>query len=179
MKMSKLVSIGKILNFHGIKGEVKMGFTSGNESLIKSLKQVCIFVANKKEIFNVLAVRFHKNFAIVKFENVNSIDDVMKIKGALVHVTEEVIKNKLSKDEFLVADLIGLDVFDTQGVKVGIVTDMGTNNASDLVEIQKTNGLKFLVPFVKHWIPVVDMDNRKIIVNMEGGIDTSVESAEI
>ena len=45
---SKLISIGKILNFHGIKGEVKMGFTSGKESVIKSLKKVYIFVDNKK-----------------------------------------------------------------------------------------------------------------------------------
>ena len=176
--MSKLVSIGKIVNFHGIKGEVKMGFTSGKERLIKSLKTVFIFLNDKKEAFDVESVRFHKNFAIVKLKNINSIDDVMKIKGALVHVNEETIKNGLETDEFLINDLIGLDAFDTEGNKIGTVSAMGDNSASDLLEIQKQNGLKFLVPFVKEWIPLVDLTNKKIVVKMLEGIDTTVESAE-
>ena len=176
--MSKLVSIGKIVNFHGIKGEVKMGFTSGKERLIKSLKTVFIFLNDKKEAFDVESVRFHKNFAIVKLKNINSIDDVMKIKGALVHVNEETIKNSLETDEFLINDLIGLDAFDTEGNKIGTVSAMGDNSASDLLEIQKQNGLKLLVPFVKEWIPLVDLTNKKIVVKMLEGIDTTVESAE-
>ena len=176
--MSKLVSIGKIVNFHGIKGEVNMGFTSGKERLIKSLKTVFIFLNDKKEPFDVESVRFHKNFAIVKLKNINSIDDVMKIKGSLVHVNEETIKNSLETDEFLINDLIGLDAFDTEGNKIGTVSAMGDNSASDLLEIQKQNGLKFLVPFVKEWIPLVDLTNKKIVVKMLEGIDTTVESAE-
>lgn len=176
--MSKLVSIGKIVNFHGIKGEVKMGFTSGKERLIKSLRTVFIFLNDKKEAFDVESVRFHKNFAIVKLKNINSIDDVMKIKGSLVHVNEETIKNSLETDEFLINDLIGLDAFDTEGNKIGTVSAMGDNSASDLLEIQKQNGLKFLVPFVKEWIPLVDLTNKKIVVKMLEGIDITVESAE-
>ena len=176
--MSKLVSIGKIVNFHGIKGEVKMGFTPGKERLIKSLRTVFIFLNDKKEPFDVESVRFHKNFAIVKLKNINSIDDVMKIKGSLVHVNEETIKNSLETDEFLINDLIGLDAFDTEGNKIGTVSAMGDNSASDLLEIQKQNGLKFLVPFVKEWIPLVDLTNKKIVVKMLEGIDTTVESAE-
>ena len=176
--MSKLVSIGKIVNFHGIKGEVKMGFTSGKERLTKSLRTVFIFLNDKKEAFDVESVRFHKNFAIVKLKNINSIDDVMKIKGSLVHVNEETIKNSLETDEFLINDLIGLDAFDTEGNKIGTVSAMGENSASDLLEIQKQNGLKFLVPFVKEWIPLVDLTNKKIVVKMLEGIDTTVESAE-
>ncbi len=178
MTMNKLISIGKIVNFHGIKGEVKMGFTSGKESLIRSLKKVFIFVDDKKETFDVESVRFHKNFAIVKLNGINSINDVMRIKGLLVHVNEETLKNSLDVDEFLINDLIGLDVFDTEGQKVGVVSEIGDNRASNLIEIKKNNGLKFLVPFVKEWIPVVDIDAKRIVVKMTNGIDTSVESAE-
>ena len=155
-----------------------MGFTSGKERLIKSLRTVFIFLNDKKEAFDVESVRFHKNFAIVKLKNINSIDDVMKIKGSLVHVNEETIKNSLETDEFLINDLIGLDAFDTEGNKIGTVSAMGDNSASDLLEIQKQNGLKFLVPFVKEWIPLVDLTNKKIVVKMLEGIDTTVESAE-
>lgn len=176
--MNKLISVGKILNFHGIKGEARMGFTAGNENLIKSLKQVFIFLDNVKYSYDVESVRFHKNFAIIKFRQINSIDEVMEVKGLLVHVTEETFKNKLQKDEFLIKDLLGIDVFDTDGNKIGRVLDLGENKANDLLEIEKTNGLKFMVPFVKEWVPEVDLANNKIVIKMSDGIDTSAEKSE-
>lgn len=177
--MSNLVSIGKILNFHGIKGEVKMGFSAGKEDLIKKLKQVYIFQNNIKLTYDVLSVRFHKNFAIIKFKQINSVNEVMEIKGLLVHITEDMLKSKLEKDEFLIKDLVGLVAFDTDGNKLGVVADIGENKASNLIEIQKANGLKFMVPFVKEWVPVVDLDNQKIVINMIEGIDTDSTKQDI
>ena len=96
---------------------------------------------------------FIKNTAIIKFAQLNSINDVMNVKGLLVHVNEDVLKAGLQKDEFLINDLIGLKVYDTSGIEIGKVSDVGENKASDLLEIQKSNGLKFMVPFVKEWVP--------------------------
>lgn len=171
--MNKLVSIGKILNFHGIKGEVKMGFTAGNESLIKNLKQVYIFDGDKKVAYDVQSVRFHKNFAIVKFSQINSVNEVMKIKGLLVHITDDILKANLERDEFLISDLIGLVVFDTDGVEIGKVVDVGENRASNIIEVRKSNGIKFMVPFVKELVPVVDIVNKKVVINVLEGLDQS------
>lgn len=172
--MAKLVSIGKILNFHGIKGEVKIGFTAGKENLIKSLKQVYIYVNDKKITYDVDSVRFHKNFAIVKFKQINSINEVMDIKGLLVHTTEDVLKQKLLVDEYLISDLVGLEVYSTNNDFVGVVSDMGENKASDLIQIKKANGMSFMVPFVKELVPIVDIENNKIVVNMIEGLDTTI-----
>lgn len=176
--MSKLISIGKILNFHGIKGEVKMGFTAGKESLIKNLKKVYLFINNNKVCYDVDSVRFHKNFAIVKFKQVNTVNEVMDIKGLLVHIEEDVLKSKLQKDEYLISDLVGLNAFDSNGNQIGIICDLGENKATDLIQIQKPNGLKFMVPFVKDWVPVVDIDNKKVIINMRDGIDFTEEKQD-
>lgn len=176
--MSKLISVGKILNFHGIKGEVKMGFTAGREDLIKNLRKVFIFINNVKTEFDVQSVRFHKNTAIIKFAQLNSINDVMNVKGLLVHVNEDVLKAGLQKDEFLINDLIGLKVYDTSGIEIGKVSDVGENKASNLLEIQKSNGLKFMVPFVKEWVPQVDIADNKIVVNLIDGIEPNFNSAE-
>ena len=177
--MSNLISIGKILNFHGIKGEVKMGFTSGREALIKKLKQVFIFIDNVKTTFDVESVRFHKNFAIIKFKQINSVNDVILIKGLLVHITENTLKSILDNDEFLIRDLIGLSVFDTDGKNIGTVSDVGENKASNLLEINKTNGLKFMIPFVKELVPFVDLNSKKIVIKMIDGLDTSVTKQDI
>ncbi len=170
--MGKLISIGKILNFHGIKGEVKVGFSAGKEALLKTLKKVFIFQNDEKIAYDVESVRFHKNFAIIKFKQINSINDVMAIKGLLVHIDEATLKSGLEADEFLISELSGLIAYDTNGEKIGIVSGVGENKASNLLEIEKTNGLKFMVPFVKEWVPVVDIDNGKIVVNMMDGIES-------
>jgi len=77
MKSSKLISVGKILNFHGVRGEVKVGFTAGKEGrdggsrLIENLKKVFVFLNDEKTELNVEYVRFHKNVALVKFKEIN------------------------------------------------------------------------------------------------------------
>ncbi len=168
---SKLVSIGKVLNFHGIKGEVRMGYTAGNESLIKSLKTVFIFVNNEKKPFNVESVRFHKNFAIVKFSEINSINDVMPIKGSLVHLEETDVKSGLEEDEFLINDLVGLVVKDTEGHDIGVVNQVGENRASSLLSVKKPDGQTFMVPFVKELVPEVNLAEGIVVVKMIDGLD--------
>lgn len=173
--MAKLISVGKILNFHGIKGEVKMGFTAGKEDLIKSLRAVYIYINDNKVEYNVQSVRFHKNFAIIKFKEVNSVNEVMDIKGLLVHIKEDVLKNCLKNDEYLISDLVGMTVYDTLGNRLGLVSDMGQNRASDLIEIKKDNGLSFIVPFVKELVPNVDLQNKCVVINAIEGLDTTIE----
>lgn len=168
---NKLVSIGKILNFHGIKGEIKMGYTAGNESLIKNLKRVFVFVNSQKKTYNIESVRFHKNFAIVKFSGINSINEVMEIKGALVHLEETDVKSGLEENEFLIKDLVGLIAKDTDGNNIGIVNDVGENRATSLLSVKKPDGQTFLVPFVKELVPGVDLDKGIVIVNMIDGLD--------
>ena len=143
--MNKLVSIGKILNFHGIKGEVKMGFTAGNESLIKNLKQVYIFDGDKKVAYDVQSVRFHKNFAIVKFSQINSVNEVIKIKGLLVHITDDILKANLERDEFLmVCDLAGVNS-DYMDFLLQEIYD----NKEKIANFEKVRFAKFLKVFFK------------------------------
>ena len=168
---NKLISVGKILSFHGIKGEVKMGFTAGNEALIKNLRSVFIFIDNEKKSFQVESVRFHKKFAIIKFSEINSIDEVMTIKGSFVYLEETQVKSGLEKDEFLINDLIGLIVKDTKGNNVGIVNQIGENRATSQKTKKKPDGKIFLVPFVKELVPEVDTENGYVTINMIDGLD--------
>lgn len=169
--MNKLISIGKIVNFHGIKGEVKMGFTAGNERLVKSLKTVYLFLNDEKFPLDVEYVRFHKNFALVKFKGLDSINDVMEYKGLLVHVYEEVVKSALDKDEYLISDLTGMDVYDTDGNKIGVVDVVGENGASNLICVKKPDTKTFMVPFVKELVPEVDIASNKIVIKLIDGLD--------
>jgi len=95
----------------------------------------------------------------------------MHYKGLLIHIYEDEVKKGLDEDEYLISDLVGLDAFDTSGHKVGIVDIVGENKASDLISIRKPDGRTFMVPFVKELVPVVDLMNNRIVINLIEGLD--------
>ena len=104
MEDKKYISIGKITNFFGIKGEAKVGFS--NENQIKTAKTVYMLDDKSKRELKIKNVRFQKNFAIVKFEEINDINELMEFKGQRIFILKEDATKKLDKNEFLIIDLI-------------------------------------------------------------------------
>ncbi len=165
-----LISIAKILNFHGIKGEAKLGFTKGKENQIELVKSVYVRKNNEYRKLNVTSVRFHKHFAIVKFKEFSTVNDVEEYKGADIFITKEEVEQYLDTDEYLINDLIGMDVYDEDDCCLGIISAVGENLANDLISVKDKNGKEHLIPFVKEIVPVVDIKNKRIVVNNIAGL---------
>ena len=168
--MGDIISVGKILNFHGIKGEVKVGYTKGREEQFQSLTSVWVNKDNRNIKLTVSSVRFHKGFALVKFKELNSINEVMELKGSVLFTGKDVVSDKLGEDEFLTSDLKGLEVFDTDGNKLGVVTGVAENGANDLLSVKVKDKSVHFVPFVKELVPSVDLAGKKIIINNIDGL---------
>lgn len=170
--MNKFISVGKILNFHGIKGEAKVGFTKNQEDFFCSLDKVFVKKDNEYLPLIIKNSRLHKNIALVQFEGINSIDELLEYKGAFLYVEEETIRENLEEDEFLIDELVSLEVFDQNGEKKGFVVGVSNNGASDLLSV-KTNSKKIvLIPFVKAIVTDVSIKDKKIIINnIEGLIE--------
>ncbi len=168
--MEKYVSVGKILNFHGIKGEAKVGFTQNQADFILSLDRVFFKVGSEYRPVNVENVRIHKNYALFKFEGINSIDELLPYKGSLLFVEESYIRESLDENEYLIDELVGLSLFDEQGKKQGFVVGVSNNGANDLLSV-KTNSKKIcLVPFVEAIIKEVDISKKSITINNIEGL---------
>ncbi len=167
--MTKFISVGKVLNFHGIQGEAKIGFSRNQEEFFCGLKEV--FVKEREEYVSlkIKSVRLHKNFAIVKFDGINSIDELLEYKGSLLFVEENTIREALEEDEFLIDELVGLDVVDQKDDKVGFVIGVSNNGATDLLSVKTKSKKVSLVPFVKAIVTEVSLKEKKIkINNLEG-----------
>ena len=108
--MSKFISVGKILNFHGIKGEAKVGFSKGQEDFLLSLD--IVYVKNGSEYLplEIEYSRLNKSVALIKFKDIDSINDIIPYKGQIIFVEEATIREKLDEDEFLIDELVGLSV---------------------------------------------------------------------
>ncbi|MBD5402745.1 16S rRNA processing protein RimM [bacterium] len=169
--MAKYISVGKILNFHGIKGEAKVGYSKNQQDFFLALESVFVKKDDEYVELEISSIRQNKNFLIVKFNNIDSINDILSYKGCLLFVEEDVVRENLDEDEFLIDELVGLSVFDAKNdEKLGFVIGVSNNGAGDLISI-KTNSKKIcLIPFVKAIVPIVNIKEKKIIINNIEGL---------
>lgn len=168
--MTKYVSVGKILNFHGIKGEAKVGFTKNQEDFFLSLKSVYVKQGNDYKVLDITNSRLNKGFALVKFKGIDSINDLLQYKGVFLYVEDSTIRESLEEDEFLIDELVGLGVFDDKGINQGFVVGVSNNGANDLLSV-KTNTKKIvLIPFVKAIVTDVSIKDKKITINNIEGL---------
>ena len=168
-KNKEYISIGKILNFHGVQGEAKVGYSKNQADFLKSLKRAFICVNNEYKPFNIKYVKFNNKFAIIKFEKINSINDILEYKGLLIYVLQSEFEEALGENEYLIDDLIGLDVYENDK-KVGVVVGVSSNGANNLLSVKSLSKKISLVPFVDAIVPEVDLKNKRIIVEEIQGL---------
>lgn len=161
---NNFISVGKILNFHGVKGEAKLGYTKNREEFLSQLEGVYIH----DKYFEIENLRFTPKCAIIKFKGIDSLNDIIEYKGELVFVEKTTARENLEEDEFLIDELVGLDVYDGE-TKVGAIVGVSNNGASDLLSVKTLNKNIALVPFVKAIVLSVDINARRVqINNIEG-----------
>ena len=165
---NNFISIGKILNFHGVRGEAKFGYTKNREEFLTKLKIVYIQSEGSYNEFELESLKFTPKCAIVKFKGIDSLNDIAKYKGCLVFVNETKIREHLDEDEFLIDELVGLNVYDGEE-RVGSVVGVSNNGASDLLSIKTNSKNICLIPFVKAIVLSVDIKKKRLqINNIEG-----------
>ena len=167
--MNKYISVGKILNFHGVRGEAKVGYSKNQQDFLSALDMVYVLFNDEYIPLNITSIKFNNKFAIIKFEDINTVNDIVVYKGCLLFVKEQTIRENLDEDEFLIDELVGLEIFDAEGKKQGFVVGVSNNGANDLLSV-KTNSKKIvLIPFVKAIVTDVSIKDKKIIINnLEG-----------
>lgn len=168
----EFISVGKILNFHGIQGEAKVGFSKNQQDFLKQITFVYIKQDNDYNKIEVSNVRFNKTFALIKFKGINSINDLMPYKGSLIFVEKSFIRETLEEDEFLIDELTGLEVVDLEGKSIGVIVGVSNNGSNDLLSVKSKTKKISLVPFVKDLVPNVDIKGKKVTINnIEGLIE--------
>ena len=66
------VSIGKILNFHGVQGEAKIGYSKNREDFLSELKEVFVQEGSEYKLLEVVRIRFTPKYGLIKFKGIDS-----------------------------------------------------------------------------------------------------------
>ena len=118
--MEDLLKVGVITTTHGVRGEVKVYPTTDDPRRFRRLKEVVLDTGKEKMNLEIEGVKFFKQFVILKFKGLDNINDIEKYRQKSLYVTR---KNavRLQRDEYFIADLIGLKVQDEDGKELGTV----------------------------------------------------------
>ena len=169
--MEDRLQVGIVSSTHGVRGEVKVFPTTDDVKRFKKLKEVILDTGKEQVVLEIEGVKFFKQFAILKFKGIDNIDDVMKYKGKSLFVTRENAV-KLRKDEYFIADLIGLKVMDEEEKEIGTLRDVMETGANDVYVIDCVDGRELLLPAIKQCVLLVDLEAGFIKVHvLEGLLD--------
>jgi len=167
--MEDLLQVGAITQTHGLRGEVKIFPTTDDANRFKKLKEVILDTGKEKMTLEIESVKFFKKFVILKFKGLDDINDVEQYKGKNLYVTRENAV-KLKKNEYFIADLIDMSVYDESDTYVGTLKDVIVTGANDVYEITLEDGRDLLLPAIKQCILDVDMEQRRMKVHILDGL---------
>jgi len=169
--MEEIFKIGTISSTHGVRGEVKVFPTTDDAKRFSRLKEVLLGDENNLRTINVENVKYFKNMVIVKFKEYNSLNDVEALKGKNIYVTRDNAV-KLEKNEYFIADLVGIKCIDEKRNISGILEDVMPTGANDVYIIKLEDSRELLLPAIKDCILEVDVEAREMKINiLEGLLD--------
>lgn len=169
--MEEYLLLGYIADAFGLDGTVKV-FSKTQFANERYKKNNVVFLYNEKENIRIEAKveNYRKSglFDFVKFNIINTKEEAISYKGYEV----QIIKNNedLQEGFYYFADLEGCEVFDQNNNLIGIVKLVEEFPAQVTLRVKGTKGKDFFVPFVKAFINNVDIDNKKIQINVIEGM---------
>ena len=167
--MNNILQVGAVTSTHGLAGEVKVFPTTEDPKRFKKLKQVLLDTGKDMLPLEVEHVKFFKNMVILKFKGYDRIEDIMGFKGKNLYVTRENAV-RLKKDEYFIADLIGMKVYTEDEAYLGELTEVITTGANDVYTVHMENGKDVLIPAIGQCILNVDVEHETMQVHLLEGL---------
>ena len=166
--------VGVITSTHGLKGEVKVFPTTDDPGRFRKLKKVTLDLGSEKRQLKVRKVSFFKQFVILGFEGLDTIEDVERLRGKdLLVDRKDAIA--LPEGRYFIADLIGLPVkhADT-GALLGTLVHVDSRAHGDLYTVKTPNG-EALLPAVPEFVIRLDPDDGVYVRPIPGLLDGGEE----
>lgn len=169
--MEKWFNVGKIVNTHGIRGEVRViSRTDFADERYKVGNSLFLFQNNQEAPIElkITSHRKHKNFELLTFEGYHNVNDVVGFKEGLLKVPESYLA-PLDQDEYYFHEIIGCKVQTVAGEELGTIREILTPGANDVWIIQAKKGKDILIPYIEDIVKEINIPNKTIIIEpMEG-----------
>ncbi|NOZ25825.1 MAG: 16S rRNA processing protein RimM [Nitrospirae bacterium] len=166
--MSSLVSIGRVVKSRGVKGEFVVAPLTFSLKRYDDVSRVYIRIGDETREFTLEYYRPYGRMVIVKLSEINSPEDARLLKGRHLMVPEEE-SPPLPEGVYYYYQIIGMDVFTTDGAFIGRVTDIIETGSND-VYVVRDGDREYLIPAVRDVIKEIDTEKKRIVITPEAGL---------
>jgi 16S rRNA processing protein RimM len=168
----RMFNVGKLVNSHGIRGEVKIiPTTDFPEERFAPKSELVLQQPNSNNSVSVTVERsrLHKNMYIIKFVQFDNINEVEKYKGWILKVSEEQL-DELDEDEYYYHEIIGCKVVTDEGEDLGIIDEILSPGANDVWVVKPAKGKSILIPVIDDVVLTVDVQEKVVTVHIMEGL---------
>lgn len=164
--MEKYLQIGKIVNTHGFRGDVKAQAWSDTPEVLAKLKRVYLKKKDEYKKIKVQKGSVHKGMALLKLEGIDDFDSANALRETVLYADRKDIP--VEKGSHFIVDLIGLDVIDEESGKVyGKVKDVLPYGIHDIYSVETAKG-EVLVPAVSEFVKRISLEEGIFVKAIEG-----------
>lgn len=154
--------LGKLRRPHGVQGEIPLELYTQMLELL--LPDCVVFVGDDHQPYTIEATRWKQDLLLLKFEELNDRTVVSELTNELVYVKTEALP-PLSEGDFYLHELIGLQVFEENGLYLGVLAEILETGANDVYLIKNDAGEETLIPATEEMILEIDPVQKKMIVS--------------
>ncbi|MCL1990168.1 MAG: ribosome maturation factor RimM [Defluviitaleaceae bacterium] len=168
--MIDYLKVGKIINTHALQGEVRVISNSDFKAeRFKTGSQLFIDYQGTHVPVQIKTHRVNKNVDLLKFVDMNHINDVEKYKGCdlLVDATQ---LGELDETEFYFYEIMGCQVQTTSGEVLGEIIDILQTGANDVWVVKRKGEKDALIPYIEDVVKNVDIENKKVTIELLEGL---------
>lgn len=164
------ITIGKIVNTQGHRGEVRVMPLTDFPERFTDMKSVLVKTGDRMERRAVERTYRHKKFAVLKFAGVDDMDAALELKNSLLLVTRDEL-TPLPEGSYYIFDLVGLEVRTVDGRPLGAIADVIQTGANDVYVVENPGRKQLLIPALKQVVRQIDLAAGNMVVELPPGLE--------
>lgn len=163
------IIIGEIINTQGVKGEVRVFPITDFPERFFEEEEFKVIKGEDFKVLKVERVREHKQFIVIKFKGVDSMNDAESLKGYSIIINRDELK-ELPEGRYYIMDILGLKVITTEGEEIGEVKDVLKTGANDVYVVKRPAGVDVLIPVIDPVVKEVNLEKGQIVIELMEGL---------
>lgn len=169
--MTEYLNVGKIVNTHGIRGEVRViSQTDFPDERYQKGAKLTLFRTGKEPLeLTITSHRKHKNFDLLTFDGYPNINDVEPFRDGILKVDMADL-TELAADEFYYHEIIGLQVVEEDGKELGKIKEILSPGANDVWVVQRKGKKDALIPYIDSVVKSIDLATGIVTVEIPEGL---------
>jgi 16S rRNA processing protein RimM len=170
--VSGRIAVGVIRKSHGVRGEASVEAWTDSLERFEELDAVTLVSPDEAQTreARLESVRFHAGRALVKLAGIDAPEDVQLLQGWTIEIPEKDAR-PLEEGEYFLHDLVGLTLVDDEGRERGVVSDVYEGGGGILLNVRRPDGKEFELPFAADLCTKIDVEAKRMVVNLPEGID--------